>query len=224
MSLVAMRTSPEGIEHIKRWEGYREAAYLCSGGKWTVGYGHTGVDVTRDTRVTRDEAERLLRRDLIHAEMVVNARVEVPLTQHQFDALVSFVYNVGADAFRRSTLLRKLNRGDYAAVPVELAKWVHAGGRKVEGLVNRRAAEAGLWVKGSFVSGREVEAAAEPARARDVLATDTGKAAGVVGLAGMVAAAKPALDALADLPPWLGVAVVAAALIGVLVWRLRRDA
>ena len=219
-----MRISPEGIEHIKRWEGFREAAYLCSGNKWTVGYGHTGSDVDRNTRVTREEAERLLRRDLAWAENTVHANVQVPLTQHQYDTLVSFVYNVGAEAFRRSTLLRKLNALDYTAVPGELAKWVHAGGRRVEGLVNRRAAEAGLWVRGSFVSGREVEAAAEPARARDVLATDTGKAASVVGLAGKVAAAKPALDVLADLPPWLGVAVVVAALVGVLIWRLRRDA
>lgn len=220
---MSRRISETGLALIKQWEGLRLRAYRCPAGVWTIGYGHTG-NVRAGMEITEEGADALLVSDLATFERAVARAVKVPLTQHQFDALVSFAFNVGVEAFRKSTLLRKLNALDYAAVPGELAKWVHAGGRKLDGLVNRRAAEAGLWVRGSHVAGRDVPAAAEPARARDVLATDTGKATAAVGLVGMVAAAKPALDVLAGLPPWLGVAVVAAAVVCALVWRLRRDA
>lgn len=220
---MSRRISETGLALIKQWEGLRLRAYRCPAGVWTIGYGHTG-NVRAGMEITEEDADALLVSDLATFERAVAQAVKVPLTQHQFDALVSFAFNVGVEAFRKSTLLRKLNALDYAAVPGELAKWVYAGGRKLDGLVSRRAAEAGLWVRGSHVAGRDVPAAAEPARARDVLATDTGKATAAVGLVGMVAAAKPALDVLADLPPWLGVAVVAAAVVCALVWRLRRDA
>lgn len=217
------RVSPEGIALIKQWEGLRLRAYQCSAGVWTIGYGHTG-NVRAGMEITEEGADALLVSDIAKFERAVAQAVEVPLTQHQFDALVSFAFNVGVGAFKGSTLLRKLNTVQYDAVPAELMRWVHAGGKRVQGLVNRRAAEAGLWARGSHVAGREVEASADPQRARDVFATDTGKGALAVGVAGTIAALKPALDVVADLPPWLGVAVVAAAVVAVLAWRWRRAA
>lgn len=102
--------------------------------------------------ITEEEAEQLLKDDLDRFERVVQDKVTVPLTDNQFAALVSFAFNVGTGAFQRSTLLRKLNAGGYDAVPEQLARWVHAGGRRLQGLANRRAAEAGLWARGAYVS------------------------------------------------------------------------
>lgn len=156
-----MRTSDSGIAKIKQWEGFRAKAYRDGGGVWTVGYGHTSdsnLTVTSTTVVSDAEAERLLRLDLREAEDAVNAYVKVPLNQNQFDALVSFTFNVGGSAFAKSTLLKKLNAGDYDAVPKELARWNKDNGKVVAGLTNRRAAEAGLWATGGFVASADVQA------------------------------------------------------------------
>lgn len=162
-----MKTSSEGLALIKRWEADPEhvkagrfPSYRDVGGVWTIGYGHTGPDVRQGMAIDETEAAALLIKDIATAEKAVNAAVAVPLAQHQFDALVSFTFNVGVGAFKGSTLLKKLNKGDYEAVPAQLARWNRAtvNGKKtvVPGLVNRRAAEAGLWAKGSFVSGGAV--------------------------------------------------------------------
>uniref|UniRef100_UPI00119F0F06 lysozyme n=1 Tax=Bartonella saheliensis TaxID=1457016 RepID=UPI00119F0F06 len=103
-------------------------------------------------RITKEQAEEILCEDLKQFEKAVEQSVTVSLTDSQFAALVSFCYNVGTKAFRQSTLLKKLNQGDYEAVPVELQKWNRVGGKRLQGLSNRRAAEAGLWAKGSYVS------------------------------------------------------------------------
>ncbi|WP_375669316.1 lysozyme, partial [Bartonella sp. MR168JLCBS] len=97
------------------------------------------------------EAEKSLCQDLKQFECVVEQTVAVPLNDEQFAALVSFCYNVGTEAFRSSKLLKKLNKGNYEAVPIELQKWTRAGGKRLQGLVNRRAAEAGLWAQGAYV-------------------------------------------------------------------------
>lgn len=152
--------SAEGLALLKQWEGLRLDAYRDVGGVWTIGYGHTG-GVMPGERITEAEAEHLLRDDLGWAEGAVHRLVNVKLTDNQHAALVSFVFNVGEGAFAKSTLLRKLNAGDYAAVPAELARWNKAGGQVVQGLVNRRAAEAGLWAKGSFVTSTS-DAAPKP--------------------------------------------------------------
>jgi len=96
-------------------------------------------------------------RDLGQYERAVETGVKVPLTDNQFAALVSLCYNVGVGAFAKSSLLKKLNRGDYEAVPVDLAKWTRSGSKRLKGLANRRAAEAGLWTTGEFVASREVK-------------------------------------------------------------------
>jgi len=157
---MTRKINSEGLGHLKRWEGLRLAAYQDVKGVWTIGYGHTAGAgkpyVHKGMTITADEAEAMLARDLGQYERTVTESVKVPLNDNQFAALVSFCYNVGVSAFRRSTLLKKLNKGDYEAVPAELMKWTRSGNKYPKGLKNRRAAEAGLWAKGEFVSSRNV--------------------------------------------------------------------
>jgi GH24 family phage-related lysozyme (muramidase) len=144
-----MKTSDAGIALIKRWEGERLTAYLCPANVWTIGVGHTAAmgypKPVAGMKITSDEATAILRRDLASIERDVDAVVDVRLNQRQFDTLVSFVFNVGIGAFRKSTLLKKLNDSKYDEVPNELMKWTRAGGRTLDGLVNRRKAEADYW-------------------------------------------------------------------------------
>lgn len=147
--------SQQAIEVIKAFEGYHNArpdgtvsAYRCPAGRWTIGWGTT-KGVTSGMNITREEAERRLAEDLNDALAGVRRHVRVPLTQHQSDALVSFVHNCGEGNFSRSTLLTRLNRGEYDAVPNELARWNKARVKGeltvLPGLVRRRAAEAALF-------------------------------------------------------------------------------
>lgn len=136
----------KGLELIKKFEGFVPSEYVCPAGKRTIGYGH----VIRETEsfspeLTKREAEELLKEDLGAAEEAVIRFVDVPLTPNQFDALVSFVFNVGAGRFERSMLLRRLNAGDYAGAAKEFLQWVYGNGQKLEGLVRRRRAEKALF-------------------------------------------------------------------------------
>ncbi|MNS33466.1 Lysozyme RrrD [compost metagenome] len=133
---------------IKDHEGLRLTAYKDGGGVWTIGYGHTGSDVREGLTIPLSEAERLLTRDLRVAEGYVNKLVQVKLTQNQFDALVSFVYNVGGDAFAKSTMLRLLNAGEYEGAANQFLRWNKDNGKVVDGLTNRRRKERELFLKG----------------------------------------------------------------------------
>ena len=137
-------TSKTGIDLIKRWEGWRAKAYKCPANKWTIGYGHTKT-ARRGMIISQQEGERLLRQDLQIYENAIHNLVSLPLNQNQFDALVSFTYNVGRGALSQSTLLRKLNQGNYTAAADQFSRWVYGGGRKLPGLVSRRAAERQLF-------------------------------------------------------------------------------
>ena len=139
-----IKTSDEGIELIKRWEGLRTTAYLCPANVWTVGYGHTRL-ARKGMTITHERAEELLKQDLVRFEDAVEKFVSVPITQNQFDALVSFTFNVGINAFKSSTLLRKLNRGNYEGASKEFHRWVHGGGKRLRGLVRRRDEESRLF-------------------------------------------------------------------------------
>jgi len=139
-----MQISDAGLELIKRWEGLRLQSYRDAVGVWTIGYGHTHT-AGPGQWISPEKAEDLLRRDVAWAERAVRDFVRVPLAQNQFDALVSFVFNVGTGAFQRSTLLRLLNRGRYGAVRAQLMRWINAGGRPLRGLVRRREAEADMF-------------------------------------------------------------------------------
>jgi len=135
-----MKVSNNGINLIKRFEGLELKSYKDSVGILTIGYGHTHAVRAGDV-ITGEQADAFLREDLQVAELTVNTNVKVKLTQGQFDALVSFVFNLGSGNFVKSTLIKKLNAGDYAGAADEFGKWVNAGGKKLPGLVKRRAAE-----------------------------------------------------------------------------------
>lgn len=130
-------------------EGRYLKAYKCPAGIWTIGYGHTSAAGSPEVRpgmtITEDEAVSILQNDLEQYEGYVKRLVKVPLNQHQFDALVSFVFNVGPGNFQKSTLLKLLNRKQYDAVPAQLIRWTRANGKVLKGLVKRRQAEAALW-------------------------------------------------------------------------------
>lgn len=141
---MARMTSAEGRALITRFEGEKLKAYLCPAKVWTIGVGHTGPDVKPGMTITRDESQALLSRDLARFEASVNRLCPVT-TQGQFDALVAFAFNIGANALKTSTLRRKHNDGDYAGAAAEFARWNKAGGKVLPGLTARRAAEAKLY-------------------------------------------------------------------------------
>jgi len=146
MNLSPKTISDKGLDHIRKFEGFRACPYQDAAGVWTIGCGHTGPDVGRDSLcISETEAENLLREDVRSAEGAVNRHVNVPLSQDQFDALVSFTYNLGGGALERSTLLDKINARDYEGAAQEFPRWVYAGGRKLDGLVRRRKAEERLF-------------------------------------------------------------------------------
>ena len=139
-----MKTSDKGIGLIKRFEGLRLKAYLCPAGKPTIGYGHTKGVKLGDV-ITEEEAEQLLLEDLIVVENEINKH-NLDINQNQFDALVSFVYNVGVGNFRTSTLLKKIkaNPND-KTIANEFKRWVYSNGKRLPGLVKRREEEAKLY-------------------------------------------------------------------------------
>lgn len=131
-----------GIDLIKRFEGFSSTVYICPAGYPTIGYGHLVRSGESFDEIYETEAEELLRRDVESAERAVLRLVNAPLTDGQFDALVSFTFNLGSGAFQRSTLRRKVNRQAHSEVPEQLMRWVWAGGRKLNGLIRRRESEA----------------------------------------------------------------------------------
>jgi lysozyme len=163
-----MKVSDNGLAIIKHFEGFGERTYRCPAGKATIGYGHvllpadefwdgtTGQALIQlfaqspqsaaaALKICEHEAHGFLRKDAAIAEAAVKQAVLVPLTQGQFDALVSFTFNVGTTNFRTSTLLKRINAGRHADAAAEFARWVYSNGQKLAGLEKRRAAEAGLY-------------------------------------------------------------------------------
>ena len=134
-------------ELVKQFEGYRSKAYLCPAGKWTCGWGHT-KGVTAATSCDFGTAETWLCDDLTDAGNCIDRVVTVPLTPNQRAALLSFIYNVGCGRFEASTLLRKLNEGDYEGCSQEFSRWVFSGKTKLPGLIRRREAERTLFQDG----------------------------------------------------------------------------
>lgn len=147
-----MLTSARERAKIKEWEGKFLVAYDDGGGTWTIGWGHI-AGVHPGQTCTDEQAEEFLTEDLAVAEKAVNSFITVPLTQGQFDVLVSFTMNLGRGALEGSTLRRLLNSGDYASVPVQLKRWDHdeVNGQlvQVRGLTRRRADEANDWIAAS---------------------------------------------------------------------------
>lgn len=137
----------DGLALTEEFEGLRLTAYQDQVGVWTIGYGHTGPEVCAGLTITQADAENLLMRDVAAASTCVNRVVKVQLDQDEFDAPVDFVFNLGASAFAGSTLLRKLNAGDFVGASAEFVKWGHAGGQLVPGLLRRRHAEQQLFLR-----------------------------------------------------------------------------
>lgn len=145
-----MQTSDKGIALIKQFEGCKLTAYQDSVGVWTIGYGWTqpvdGKPIRAGMTIKQETAERLLKTGLVSYESDVSRLVKVGVTQGQFDAMVSFTYNLGARSLSTSTLLRKLNAGDYAGAADEFLRWNKAGGKVLNGLTRRREAERALFL------------------------------------------------------------------------------
>jgi len=148
-----MITSNAGLELIKLYEGCRLTAYKCPAGVWTIGIGHTGtvngVKISAGLKISEAKAEELLRSDLQRFESAVNALIlpYCPLNQYQFDALVSFCFNIGITAFSRSTLVKLLTQKRYAEAAEQFKRWNKGGGKVLPGLVKRRSAEKALFLK-----------------------------------------------------------------------------
>lgn len=146
---MKMKLDDKGIDHIKQWEKLELEAYLPTPRDVpTIGYGHT-KGVAMGLTCTEEQAEVWLDEDCDHAERAVNQFTRVPMNQGQFNVLVSFVFNVGVGAFRRSTLLQEINEGNYKGVPAQLKRWVYQDGEVLNGLVRRRKMEAEMFSKAS---------------------------------------------------------------------------
>jgi GH24 family phage-related lysozyme (muramidase) len=144
-----MKISKNGIDLIKSFEGCVLHAYkpVDTEKYWTIGYGHYGSDVRENMTISQKEAEQLLVFDLRVFDYAVNSLVKVTLNQNQFDSLVSFAYNCGRENLRTSTLLKKVNQKDFKGAANEFDKWIHAGGKVLNGLIRRRKAEKELFLK-----------------------------------------------------------------------------
>jgi len=138
-----------GKDIIRQSEGLRLTAYLCPAGKLTIGYGHTGPDVKTGMTITEDQANALLSQDLVTAEKAISGAVSVTITDNQFSALVSFVFNLGAGNFLGSTLLKKLNANDIFGAADEFPRWNKVNGKVLAGLTRRREAEKALFLSGT---------------------------------------------------------------------------
>ena len=136
-----MNISQEGISLIKKFEGCKLEAYQCAAGVWTIGYGST-KDVKEGDTLTQKEADNLLLHEMQVYEGYIKELIKVPLKQNQFDALVSWVFNLGPANLKASTMLKFLNAGDYHLIPSQIKRWNKANGKVLEGLIRRREAEA----------------------------------------------------------------------------------
>jgi lysozyme len=223
-----VRTSENGIELVKAFEGLHKVksdgnvrSYRCPAGRWTIGYGHTHGVRSGET-ITPEEAEDLLRKDLQDCEAAVERLVKVDLTQNQFDALVSFVFNLGQGNFGSSTLLRKLNRGDCEGAAAEFVRWnkarVEGQLKALPGLTRRRTAEAALFEMDVELASEGGDLSAQ--KPQQVEAKSLGKSRtlfglSVAGLSTGVNEATSQLQALTAYSDTLQVVFVVLTLIGI---------
>lgn len=142
-----MKTSSKGIDFIKSFESFSSKTYICSGGVPTIGYGHAIKLGENFDNISEFQAEEVFAKDLCYAEQSIFRNINIHLQQNQFDALVSFVFNLGGGSLQRSSLRQKINYGsDGDEIYNEFTKWVYAGGRRLLGLMRRREAEAAMYL------------------------------------------------------------------------------
>jgi lysozyme len=205
-----MKMSKEGVEALlKKFEGCKLKAYRCPANVCTIGYGHTSAagtpTVIDGMTITQKQADDILWQDLVKYETAVQGLVTQDLTQHQFDVLVDFAYNAGVGALKSSTLLKKINAGDFDAVPAELMKWTKGGGKVLPGLVRRRQAESAWWATAPaatktpeqvFEHEQEQRTDPDPVPVRTMAESKQGNAAVITaGLGGLGAAKEIAAQA-----------------------------
>lgn len=223
--MIKLSPSAACVNLVKKFEGLHKVgkdgmvrAYRCPAGKWTIGYGHT-KGVRSGMTITPEEAEKLLYDDLEDHANAVRRRVKVDLTQAQFDALTSFVFNLGEGNFRKSTLLKKLNRGDYDGAALEFGKWNKArenGVLKVfPGLTRRRTAEAAL-----FSMDAEIETIPQPQKPesdalKPLTKSKTMAGAGMAGLGAVVSEAAASIQPISEYSEAVKWAFLALTLAGV---------
>jgi len=145
-----MKISPKGIRIIIAYEKFIPVPYVCPAGYPTIGYGHRILPDESFTHITETEAEAILKKDVERIEKTIERLVKAEINQEIFDALVSFVYNIGEGNFANSTLLQCLNSNDYYEAIMELAEWIYVKGRILKGLVRRRLEEAMLFSIGAY--------------------------------------------------------------------------
>jgi lysozyme len=149
MTVNNYKLSPAGEQHIKGFEAAGGkpclTAYKCPADKQTIGYGHTGPDVTKGMKITAGYAETLFRKDIAPVEKWVNNNVKVKITQGQFDAIVDLAFNVGIGSVEKSILMRMLNSGNLIGAGIQLLRWVYSAGKELPGLVKRRKAALEMW-------------------------------------------------------------------------------
>ena len=236
-----MQTSDAGIALIQEFEGMRLTAYLCPAKVWTIGYGHTSAagapTVTPGMKITRAKATEILKSDLAVFERGVADLVKVDLAQNQFDVLVSFAFNCGLGALRKSTLLKRVNAGRFDAVPAELMKWTKGGGKVLPGLVRRRRAKAEMWRSlAEPASAEEGRTSPDtPEASKKITKSKEANAAVVAGGAGAVAAAQEVIPIFQQAgsiasafseaigrPAVIAFIIIAIAAAGVWYWRKQR--
>jgi lysozyme len=232
-----MRMSADGLALVKEFEGLRLKAYKCPAGVWTIGYGHTSAagipEVNSGMEITKEEAEAILKRDMVQYEAGVEKLVKVELSQGQFDALVDFAYNAGVGALAKSTLLKRVNEERFDDVPAEFMKWTKGGGKELPGLVRRRRAEVKLWrgldtEKPVLVEEARAEPDA-PTPKKSIVQSKEANGAVIAGGAGAIAAVQEIMPVIKDggdlLSAMNGTAVVCVVIIvaAAAIWYFRKQ-
>lgn len=201
-----MITSEAGVNLIKKFEGLELTAYRCSANKLTIGYGHTsaaGLPLVKEgMTITKEAAEKILRADLRMFEDAVDWLVKVSLTPNQHGALMSWVYNLGLPALERSTLLKRINAGQFDKVPAEFMKWTKAAGHELPGLVRRRRAESALWrgidEVAPVVSRESREIPDTPVPSKPITKSREANTSAIVGSAAVITAVSEGASKLKD--------------------------
>ena len=198
-----------GIDLIKRWEGCKLKAYKCSAGVWTVGYGLTSragfIEVGPDTVLTQEEADWYLEKVVDDFSSKISPMITAPINENQFAAFVSLAYNIGVGAFQKSSALRRFNAGQIMEVPAAMRMWKKAGGKVVQGLVNRREAEVKLFLTPVVEKPVASQGRSKPTQSRTVQASVVQGASAVGGAVG----ALNALDGTAQIVVLVGCILVA---------------
>ena len=209
------------LDLIKRWEGCKLKAYKCSAGVWTVGYGLTTaagfIDVGPNTTITQAEADWYLEKTIEKFLEEIKPAITAPINENELGAFTSLAYNIGPRAFRKSSALRHFNAGDKDRVPTSIRMWRKAGGKVVNGLVNRREAEVDLFLT-PVIAEKPAPARASPAQSKTVQSSVVQGATAIGGAVG----ALNSLDGVAQIIALVGCFVIGALAMFILRERLKK--